>query len=270
MPRTDPTQLPGLDELSAILAQEAQRPVFPGKANLHYPHFELAISWLNLLGLDSRVFSADLPWQEVITDCTYLENKVISKTLDPVNQLRLATLFPSLTDYLGETDVPRSSSLIYVFGSQNLSRIQTAVNLWKENLAPLIFITGGHPHYQETPSEAEIFKNYALSAGVPESSLIIEPQAITVADNVRRGLNLLDSQSIKFDSLITVTAWFSQRRSWSHLIKYIPDIPIYRVNSPVKSDGDFAPNRWFANSNGIKVIYNEFVKMKTAVSLNTA
>ena len=224
--------------------KEAWRDPVRGKADIHYPSFDTVVNRLNFLGISSGIFLDDVGWEEVISEGKSLEQEVVKKTLARVDDVDLKEVLGEVAGYLGEEDVLRISDLIFVFGSKSLSRIQKAVKLYKGGLAPKIFITGGHPFYEQGEPEAQVFRGYAVERGVPEKDIIVEPESITVADNVRRSLNLFDKMGMKYLNMILVTAWFAQRRSWAFMMKYISeDQVLYRVNSPVKPGGEYTPDR---------------------------
>ena len=272
--RTSYTQLPSTNELEQILKKEAQRRLARGKENLHYVEFEKVISWLRAIGVSPDIFEKDLGWKKIIVTGAKIEPEVVKRTLQKFEEKNAQALkiLGESAGYLGKEDRPKKSDLIFVFGSRNLGRIQKAIELWKENLAPLIFISGGRPHYQDQKAELEamVFKNYALEQGVLEEKIFIEPNSITFADNVRRSLNMMDEKEIPCSRMILVTAWFSLRRAWSHMMKYVPlEAKVFRVSAPLSEGSSLAPTTWYKNEQGIKVIFNEFVKLRMGVSLNT-
>jgi len=62
-------------------------------------------------------------------------------------------------------------------------RVRHAVELWKEERAPMIITTGGlgvHP-----PSEALVAGELAISLGVPPASIMMEDQSKNTQDNAR-------------------------------------------------------------------------------------
>ena len=86
---------------------------------------------------------------------------------------------------------------------------------------------------------------------------MVERQAITLPDNVRRTLNLLDQKSFKYSSIILVNSPYVQRRGWAHFQKYVDDhIRLIRINSATQPALQKA--NWFKSEVGIKVIANEF------------
>ncbi|HED38668.1 MAG TPA: YdcF family protein, partial [Ignavibacteria bacterium] len=121
----------------------------------------------------------------------------------------------------------------------------------------------------QSATEAEIYAQIAVDAGVPKNSIIIENKSITIPDNVRSSLNLLDKKGISYGSIILVNSPYTQRRGWVHFKKYIPDtIKLIRVNS--ETGEQYKKDFWYKNPTGIDVVIGEFLKAKIAVSLNTA
>ena len=176
-----------------------------------------------------------------------------------------------INNYLGEKEAPQKADIILVFGSHDIRRVEVAVDYWKQGLAPLLVMTGGSPHYgsRELP-EAETFKQEAVRMGVPENAIITEPNSITIPDNVRSTFNVLDEQNIEFTNVIAVVSWFAMRRVWVHLQKYgNGSIRIYR-SCPKPHNPLLKPDEWFLHDEGIKVIFNEFVKMRVSQMMNTA
>ena len=250
------------------MKRESKRDPAPGKGSSHYPSFETVQKWLDNIGVDSEVFKRSWKWQKILVEGNKIESRVVKKTLSKKNLS--SELFRQITDYLGQEDAPERSNLIFVFGSKSLLRIDKASELYKQGLAPKIFITGGHPHYEKGESEAETFKKYAIEKGIPKEDILIDPKSITIADNVRRSLNLFDKWKLYYSKMILVTSWFAMRRSWAFMMKYVPtECNLYRVSSDVSPDGDFTKDGWWKNENGIKVIFNEYVKMKIGAELNT-
>jgi hypothetical protein len=264
--RTSYLQLPQIEELKKIMEQEAWRNPPKGKEDIHYPDFTVADKWLWKVKIGSDIFSNIKSWEEVITEGIRIEKEIVDKTLDKFDE----NTAREVSDCLGEEDELTKADLIFIFGSRSQSRIEKGVELYKQGWANKILITGGHPIYEKRRPEAEVFGEWAREKGVPDSDLIIEPQAITIADNVRRSLNLMEGRGIKFKKMIIVAPWFGQRRCWAFMMKYIwPECKLIRINSTVNNDGDYAKNKWWKNENGIRVVFNEFVKMRTGVALNT-
>lgn len=267
--RKDSKMLPGKEELAAILWKEARRKLLKGKEKAHYPNFSLAIRLFDLYGEYGDIFQKKFRAGVFIEKAKIILDKLVKKILKDPRWDRKKNLFNKIYNYLSEEDKLEKSDLIFVFAAPTLTRVEKAIELYKKGLAPLLVFSGCSPIYQQKEnSEAVKYKNFAIAQGVSESSIIVENNSITIPDNVRSSLNLLDKLKIKFKRLILVNSPYVQRRGWVHFKKYLPDgVRVYRVNSSCKPE--YTKENWFKNEQGIQAILNEFVKMKIAVILNT-
>lgn len=274
--RTGHDQLPQGEEILAILEREAKRPVAPDKEKLHFARFDLMLEWLKRLNLPTDFFTEEPSEkiEEAIVMPEDLQSNLAQETLKQVQHSldRIAPLLKQITDYLGESDQPEPADVIYVFGSPGNFRIETAVDLYNQGFAPTLFITGGRPFYKpEAESEATRYRQFAIEAGVPESTIAIHDDAVSIADNVRGGLNRLDELGIKYDSIILVTSWFIQRRCWAHMLKYVSEgTKLYRVNARANPAGGLTESDWYQNEKGIKTVAAEFFKLRVSEILNTS
>ena len=67
------------------------------------------------------------------------------------------------------------------------ARMESAISLWYEDVAPNIAITGGHSFTAANPparSEALVMQEYAYEAGVPLTQLHVEDQSLDTVGNV--------------------------------------------------------------------------------------
>lgn len=272
--RTNALQLPEIKELQEIFNKEAKRPIPWGKEKIHFASFELFKQWLSMVSISSDALFSKTSWKELAILGAQIQSEVVTKTLKLAHSgdKNFEELMKRITNYLGEEDEPQPSDTIFVFGSKNMNRIETAVNLYKKGLASHIFISGGSPIYEEEDeSEAQIFQNWALEHGVSSEAIAIHDGAISVADNVRGGLNIMDSLGMQHNSLILVITWFAMRRAWTHMKKYVDEgTVLYRVAAPVSANGSFAPDLWYKNEVGIKTVFNEFGKMRISELLNSS
>ena len=264
--RTHFSQLPSVKETEEILKKEAKRNVIRSKVGVHFASFASVIEWMKQIGVDSRIFEDDLSWQEIIYEGERLKTTIVENTLWVNAEPK------SVTDYLMESEEPKKSDVIMLFGSNSKKRVEKTWEWWQKGLANKIIITGGRPYYIEEniKSEAEIFETDLIALGVPKEKIMIEDKSITIPDNVRSSFNLLDKNNIKCESIIIVLAWFAMRRAWAHLMKYGPEnIKIYRTWAEI-IDPNLAKENWYKNELGIKTIFDQFVKLRVAEVMDTA
>jgi uncharacterized SAM-binding protein YcdF (DUF218 family) len=179
-------------------------------------------------------------------------------------------LFDSAYEYLSEEDNLQASDFIFVFGAKTPLRAEKAAELYKKGLGENVVVSGGSPFYQ--PDEevgADRYRRILVENGVPQGQIISENRSITMPDNVRSSLNLLDNYGINPRSMILVNSPYAQRRGWSIMKKYLPgSVSLYRVNSDV--DQELSKDQWYKQEKSLRVVLNEFIKMRAGVVSNTA
>lgn len=269
------SHLPSSQVLDEALRIEAKREIPEGKQNSHFPKFNLFLSWLKAIEVDTDFFENPEKWNNLIDSGNEIRKTVAQFTIEQVdkNNQDLIAVLKSIEEYLGaEHLIPENIDLLFIFGSKDLGRVRKASEIFHSHNVKKVLITGGSRYDSEQSGlpEAQVFKEEALRLGIPENKIIIEPNSITIADNVRSGLNLLDELSVDYKNIVTMVSWFAQRRAWSHLSKYTSSsVDIICVNSDPKSI-ELSPGSWFKHEIGINVVFSEFIKMKMAVMIDTA
>jgi hypothetical protein len=274
MERRDGTTLPGAVELSDILEREAKRDLPPGKETVHYVDLDPFASVLEAVGLPTDLLTAEYAPAEVV-DAKLIERgdhliaALVERLSDASRALPQVELRAAY-DYLAEEDEPAPADLIFAFGAKTPLRAEKAVALYQAGLAPRLMFSGRSPNYApDAVAEAETYRRYALDRGVLNEAIITETNSITVPDNVRSSLNLLDARGEPARSFILVNSPYVQRRGWAHFRKYLPD-DVRLIRQNCSTAPKFSREQWFRTPDGIKVVANEYVKMKIAASLNTA
>lgn len=276
MARKDFSQLPTTAELERIRAAEAVRQIALGKEREHFADFSTLLNLAEHFFVDTREFArsyteATVYEQDLFAIGAMLTEQLKQHLLGAQPSAGLSDMCNAAYDYLAEEDTEGESDLIFVFGAKTPLRIEKTVELYKKGLGNRILVSGSGPHYAEDGKEPEAraYARYAVEHGVPAEVLIIEDQSITVPDNVRASLNLLDERGIVCHSITLVNSPYTQRRGWAHFKKYVPDnIVLRRVNCATGEH--YQRDAWYRNPAGIDVVLSEFVKLKVAVSLNTA
>ena len=273
--RTGPSQLPDYHELSEILAREAKRPVPKEKEDAHYGDSGSIIALLKAYALPTGFFEDGFQFVDLRDNGLLLG---VSVTLERLADAMLGTqddeskrpLFDNLHDYLSESDPVEPVDIIFVFGSKETFRVEKAVDLYKQDLARHIVISGKGPAYEAAEiSEAERLAQFALEQGVPESALILEKESLTIPDNVKRSLNLLEETGLPCKSFILVNSPFSQRRGWAHFNKFSRvGTGLIRCNSNV--GGRFKKDSWFRHKEVIKIFTKEFFSLRISEIINTS
>lgn len=115
-------------------------------------------------------------------------------------------------------------------------------------------------------SEAELWQNYALQQWVPKDAILLETKSISIPDNVKSSLNMLDSLDANVRSMILVTSPYALRRTYAYMQKFLhTEVTVLRVAAGSK----YTKENWYTTPEGQKVIINEYVKLKVSELLNT-
>lgn len=275
--RTNHTQLPTHDELNRILAFEDTRVIPREKELLHYADFSPIISLLRKYDLPDTFFTGLFTFEdfgnkqffnEAVKLFQHLGERILTDDSD-----RAHVLFNKMYEYLSEEDTLESGDIIFVFGGKKTFRMEKAIELYKKGIAPKILVSGKSPFYEkdiEQEAEAETLRAFAIQYGVSKEDIIIEAQSITVPDNVKRSLNLLDSSNIPHQKIILVNSPFSQRRGWVHFQKMsLPGTECMRVNADRVSE-EFSRDKWYANDAGVRMIMKEFFALRISELINSS
>jgi uncharacterized SAM-binding protein YcdF (DUF218 family) len=260
-------QLPSIKELEVTLATESKRPVPPAKASRHYASLGPFIKFLDVLGIETSQITLGKSWQEVRKLSEIILDEVI-RIIPSLNFSQIAKPSIELYRYLSEEDIPQKSDLIIAFGAKTTARLEKALELFKKEMALKLLFTGGVPLYGDGEPEANFYYRVAIRGGVREEDIILENKSITLADNVRSSLNLLDKINFHYKKIILITSPYAQRRSFGMMMKYTPlDTIVFRANSSTRKG--LRENDWFTNEEGIRYVLGEFYKIWFGLVINT-
>ncbi len=160
-----------MEELSKILAKEAKREIIPSKLNEHFASFEPLLEFLRKIGFDTEEINLELNLQEQLAAGEKLAAEV-KEYIQSKNPAAISEPACALYRYLAEEDQPEKADVILAFGAKTMARVEKAVELFNQGLAPKLMFTGGSPIYAPNEPEAEKYEKFALAAGVPESSIL--------------------------------------------------------------------------------------------------
>lgn len=266
--RANATQLPTADELKEIIAKEARRVPALGKESKHFPDFALIKELYDSFGLDSAIFSIDHKIEDLNQELISTVDDNLSKAVQHILENPHLDIYDKIYDYLSEQDALEKSDLIFVFGTSSNYRIDKAVELYHAGYAKKILVSGKSPIYaKQDQTEADIYRAYAIEKGIPSEEIITEDNSVSIPDNVKSSLNLLDRISFDCKSIILVNSPFAQRRGWAHFSKFT-EAKLIRVNC--ESSEKFKKENWYKQEETIRIFLNEFLKMRIGVILNTA
>jgi len=123
---------------------------------------------------------------------------------------------------------------ILALGSHDLRVAERAADLYNEEWAPLIIMSGGLGNFTKetwTESEADKFAAIAIEKGVPADKILIENKSTNTGENILFTQRLLAENGIHPDSFILVQKPYMERRAYATFKKHWPEKKLL-VTSP--------------------------------------
>jgi uncharacterized SAM-binding protein YcdF (DUF218 family) len=105
---------------------------------------------------------------------------------------------------------PRSDAIVILGAAQYVgrpspvlqARLDHGAELWRTQTAPLVIVTGG-VGTGDTTSEAEVGRRYLLSAGVPDSAILLERAGRTTGQSLRAVATMLRERRLHTAVLVS-------------------------------------------------------------------
>jgi uncharacterized SAM-binding protein YcdF (DUF218 family) len=133
-------------------------------------------------------------------------------------------MIDKITAYLdATTPLPTRADLLFVFGTQFLTPAQLAVDLYHQQRAPLVVLTGGVNRITGR-NEADYHFAFLVESGVPPQCIIVENRSTNTLENVTFSLPLI-AQKLPLTSIRSVLAvckWMHSRRALMTLKRQLP------------------------------------------------
>lgn len=144
-----------------------------------------------------------------------------------------------LWDYHQMGHVLRPCSVAIGLGSHDLGVAETAVDLYKRGMAPLLLFTGAtSPTTRERMprGEAVHYRERALELGVPDSAILVEPRARNTGENIRFSRKLLEEAGVNVSSVLLISKPYEERRAYATARKLWPTVEVVSASSPMTLD----------------------------------
>ncbi|MCE3036102.1 YdcF family protein [Streptomyces sp. CMSTAAHL-2] len=130
----------------------------------------------------------------------------------------------------------RPCSVAIGLGSHDLGVAETAVDLYKRGMAPLLVFTGATSpttRARMPRGEAVHYRERALELGVPDSAILVEPRARNTGENIRFSRELLEQAGVVVSSVLLVSKPYEERRAYATARKLWPAVEIISASSPM-------------------------------------
>jgi len=143
----------------------------------------------------------------------------------PKEYLKLAEI---IWEYMLMHSILEKSELILVLGNNDIRVAQHAAKLWLDGYANYILFSGDLGNLTEgkwTRPEYEVFREVALSMGVPYERILVEKCATNTGENVRFSYQVLKKYGlVPKQSIILVQAPYMERRTYATFMKQWPEV----------------------------------------------
>lgn len=147
---------------------------------------------------------------------------------------RIEDAISRVWDFMRMGHEPMTSDLIWVLCSYDLRVANRAAELWHDGLAPVIAMSGGWGNFTrqifEKP-EAVLFKERAVSLGVPEEAVLVEDQSTNTGENIRFTRRLLKERGMEVSRVTAVQKPYMERRVYASIRKQWDEVEV-SVTSP--------------------------------------
>lgn len=140
---------------------------------------------------------------------------------------RVLNLTRILWDYMHLNQKVEPSDVIVGFGCYDEDIPKRCAELYREGYAPYVAFSGGLGRNTAgiwTKTEAERFAAIAIAEGVPEEKLILENKSTNSAENLLFTPKVLAEQGVKAEKIIAVHKPYMERRLWSAMQVYWPEV----------------------------------------------
>lgn len=130
---------------------------------------------------------------------------------------------------------PRAVDVIIGLGSYDLRVARHAAALFRQGWAPVLVFSGAQGNFTRgkwSKSEAEMFADEAVAAGVARERILIEPQATNTGDNLRFSRRLLEGRGICATSVLLVAKSQMLRRSLATAAVVWPEVSAVAAGPP--------------------------------------
>lgn len=110
----------------------------------------------------------------------------------------------------GSETCRKADAIVALSGGDTMARADAAIQLYQAGFAPTIIFSGAAAD-PNSPSNAEVMKQHALSSGVPDEDIIVEDKSNNTKENAIDTVEILKKN--KYDDIILTTSPYHIRRS---------------------------------------------------------
>lgn len=124
-------------------------------------------------------------------------------------------------------------------GSHDLGVATFAAELYRAELFPVLVFSGGNSPTTAARfprGEAAHYREHAMTLGVPDSSILVEPKAGNTGQNVSLSRELLAKHGYRPRSVLLISKPYMERRAFATCRKVWPEVEVICASEPLKFD----------------------------------
>ena len=167
-----------------------------------------------------------------------------------------------LWEYMRVNQPLKKSDCILAMGSHDLRVAAHAAALYLQGWAPMLVCSGGHGNFTRgkwKQTEAEMFAEVAIDAGVPKSAILLEKASSNTGENVLFSCTLLEQKGLVCNAFILAHKPYMERRAYATFRKLLPTKQVV-VTSPPLSLADY-PTIEISLENTIQIMVGDFQRI---------
>lgn len=134
----------------------------------------------------------------------------------------------------------RRADVAIGLGSNDLGVASFCAELYRAGLFPVLVFTGGNTRASAARfprGEAVHFRERALELGVPDSAILLEPEAANTGQNIIFSRQVLADAGITPSTVLLVSKPYMERRSFATARKLWPEVEVFCASEPVTFGG---------------------------------
>ena len=136
-------------------------------------------------------------------------------------------LVQTLWDYLQLNQAPRRTESMIVMGCHDLGVAHRAIELYHQGFSDYMVLSGGKGKITQHlwhKSEAEMFADLALQAGIKPAAIILETRSQNCAENLLFSMQLLAQKGLSTHLPLLITKPYLERRVYATFKQHFPNI----------------------------------------------
>lgn len=147
-----------------------------------------------------------------------------------------------------------AGAVVAVSGGDTLARADEAIRLYKAGWAQKLVFSGAALD-KSGPSNAEVMRQYAVKAGVPDGVIITEETSENTKENAHKTAGLFSDKQIT--DIIVVTSPYHERRAVMEFRQRSPQLVVRGHPTP---NDKYWPTWWWVTPNGWYLAMSELMK----------